>query len=352
MSEPDNPLSEGDIEATNVLPAYLTSLHFGVTEEELERDLGWRRSDLERRGARVRGASTVQHIEIMYRKPRYEDFVLAATNAHEGGSLGIVGLACKTAASVGDAMACHGRYQHLTNRTARYETIVAGERVTLREHRPGPDRAGSLLLSDYTLLVAVRLLRLVAGSALHPLAVRSRRPAIPHHERARFEGFLGAEIATGSRYAELVFDASIVSLPIAQADPELAGYFHGVLARAAPPPCLEAALLTEVRVAIRERLHGGSPAVDEVARALRIGPRTLQRRLVAAGSSFAALLERTRRELADGYLRQPDLTLVEVAYLLGYAEQASFYRAFRRWFGATPDAYRRSQRGEANARAR
>ena len=68
--------------------------------------------------------------------------------------------------------------------------------------------------------------------------------------------------------------------------------------------------------------------------------RTLQRRLQEEGTSFQTLLDDTRRELAEQYLAQPGMSLLEIAYLLGFADPSNFFRAFRRWFDATPGEYR------------
>ena len=57
-------------------------------------------------------------------------------------------------------------------------------------------------------------------------------------------------------------------------------------------------------------------------------------------AAFQTLLDDTRRELAEQYLAQPGMTLLETAYLLGFADPSNFYRAFRRWFDATPSEYR------------
>ncbi len=342
MSSDANPLSEGDIEATNVLPAFETSLRFGATEPELASVVGWRRAELTRPGARVNGSSTYAHMELMYSKPAYPELVISAAAAHDGSSLGIVGLACKTMANVGAAMACHARFQHLTNRTARYETIAEGDSVILREHRPGERRLGSMLISEYTMFVALHLLSVVSRAPPKVRAMRSRRLHIPEKERRQYDAFLGVEMSLGADNAELVLDRTILGAPIVRADPELEAYFLGVLARAEPPPHAEPALLADVRTSIRGRLSHGAPTVGAVARAMGMGERTLQRRLASHGVGFGDLLDETRRDAAEGYLRTSKLSLPEIAYLLGYSEQASFYRAFRRWHPVTPDAFRQA----------
>ncbi|MBZ0119629.1 MAG: helix-turn-helix transcriptional regulator [Sandaracinaceae bacterium] len=79
-----------------------------------------------------------------------------------------------------------------------------------------------------------------------------------------------------------------------------------------------------------------------MAKGLATSARTLQRTLRDEGSSFAALLDQARAATARAYLRDPALSLAEIAWLLGFSDQSTFSRAFKRWTGATPGAFRTS----------
>ena len=78
----------------------------------------------------------------------------------------------------------------------------------------------------------------------------------------------------------------------------------------------------------------------DVAAGLALSPSELQRRLEQVGTSFRAEVERVRRTLTEQYLRDPSLSLIEIAFLLGFSEQSAFSRACRRWFGKPPSALR------------
>lgn len=99
-------------------------------------------------------------------------------------------------------------------------------------------------------------------------------------------------------------------------------------------------LVERTRKAIGQRLRGGDSTLEAVAAELAMSPRTLQRHLRELGYSFNALADEVRQQVADLYLRQPDIAIAEVAYLLGFSEQSAFNRAFRRWYGVTPKQYR------------
>ena len=103
-----------------------------------------------------------------------------------------------------------------------------------------------------------------------------------------------------------------------------------------------AEIVSQVREALEAELRGGDPHLESIAGRLAMSPRTLQRRLRDEGLVFNDVLDAMRFRAARTYLARPDVAGSEVAYLLGFAEQSSFNRAFKRWSGQTPTAYRRS----------
>jgi AraC-like DNA-binding protein len=102
-----------------------------------------------------------------------------------------------------------------------------------------------------------------------------------------------------------------------------------------------------VRLAIQQKLTGQRPTIEDIADALHVSPRTLQRRLQEEGSSFQRVLEEARHQLARHYLNNSALELNEAAYLLGYEDGNSFVRAFRTWEGVPPARWRENQRARA-----
>jgi AraC-like DNA-binding protein len=87
-------------------------------------------------------------------------------------------------------------------------------------------------------------------------------------------------------------------------------------------------------------LAGSRPDILVVARELGVSGRTLQRRITDEGASFRQLLLEARKELVRQYLAEPSIQINEAAYLLGYDDPRSFYRAFRSWEGTTPAIWR------------
>ena len=91
---------------------------------------------------------------------------------------------------------------------------------------------------------------------------------------------------------------------------------------------------------LKQLLAGQRPGIQDLARELHVSTRTLQRRLLQQGISFQRLLEEARRELAHHYLLHSSRELNETAYLLGYEDANSFFRAFHQWEGTSPGQWR------------
>jgi len=126
-----------------------------------------------------------------------------------------------------------------------------------------------------------------------------------------------------------------------RADPVLFGVLSDharILGQKVPT---EPTQVREVRQAIVEQLKGGAPSLERTAKQMAMSPRTLQRRLRDHGVSYADLLDMTRADAAKSYLSDRQISVAEVAYLLGFAEQSSFNHAFKRWTGKAPGEYRK-----------
>jgi len=130
-----------------------------------------------------------------------------------------------------------------------------------------------------------------------------------------------------------------LALPLAARDPGIA-MLHERLVNEELERLEGARTSHQVRRVLAARTQQCEPRREQVATALKISDRTLQRRLQSEGTSFQLLLDDTRRELAQQYLRKPRNSLKQVAELLGFEDQSNLFRACKRWFGESPGQYR------------
>jgi AraC-like DNA-binding protein len=171
-----------------------------------------------------------------------------------------------------------------------------------------------------------------------------RLPEPPN--RAAWDEHFGVRVRFGAAVDGIVFPAEVLSYPHPSASESLAlileRYADGLMGTL--PPGTEDTCVARVKAVVRSLLPDGLPSIDEVARRLGASSRSLQRQLAAAGVSFREIVDELRRELSLRYLESSDASIADVAFRLGFADQPSFHRAFVRWTGATPGAYRQARR--------
>ena len=226
---------------------------------------------------------------------------------------------------------------------ARVAATVWGQPDALRVARRGRDAALVVDVADVVPRHALEFVvaRLVLGLRASGTAVRGvrfRHPGIaPVGEYARV---LGVPVRFRCRVTALDLDAAALARPIPTANADAAAALAAGLDRpVAPPPSTTAA--RTVRAIEAALADGRAPDREVVARALGMSGRTLARRLAGeSAGGFHALLERTRRDLARRLVEGERLPLGEVASRVGFADQAAFGKAFRRWFGSSPSAHR------------
>lgn len=270
-----------------------------------------------------------------------EDFGLAAARMHSGAPDTVLGLAVHTSRTLGEAYRRVSRYAPIICDTLEIRVERAGDHVTLTHHQRSVHGAHPRAV-EYSLAMLHAIGRKALGERFAPIRVtfEHRAPA----STAAQEAFFGIAPSFGAPANELVVDGALIDAPMRDASEEAATQLDRLLEevlRALPRPY---DFIDRVRAAIAAEMRGGTPTLESIAARLRMVPRTLQRRLrQGGGKGFNDLRDELRRELAQRYLARPGIALAEVSYLLGFSEPSTFHRAFRRWTGTTPDAFRRAQ---------
>jgi AraC-like DNA-binding protein len=182
------------------------------------------------------------------------------------------------------------------------------------------------------------------GTRLSPLRVEFAQPRA--HAKT-IERHLGCPVVCGVPRNAIVFRTADAERPFVTRNAELLGMLAPHFEEELKQETGDENFVERVRIAIQQKLTGRRPNIEDIADALHISSRTLQRRLQDEGSSFQRVLEEARRQLARQYLNNSVLELNEAAYLLGYEDSSSFVRAFRTWEGVPPARWREEQRARA-----
>jgi AraC-like DNA-binding protein len=243
------------------------------------------------------------------------------------------------APTVGEGLRRVARYFPLVDARAHLEIVEGDATSPVSVEMQSPLGSVAPPAQEYTLAALVLRSRASAGVAWALAAVEFTfpRPA----EAAEHERIFACPVRFGQARTRLEIPRASWSLPVRGADPALSSVLEDHAQRlVAELPTEDGALLTRLRAVLREELRGGDASIGHVARRLALGERTLQRRLEELGVGFVDVLAEIRGELAREYLREPGMSLAEVAWLLGFSDQSAFTRAFKRWTGVTPGAWR------------
>jgi AraC-like DNA-binding protein len=257
------------------------------------------------------------------------------------GSYGLVEFAARSAPNLGEALTRVANSLRLFSGVIEMAVGHVGEHVVVTHRIPEEPLAAGCQGNEYALAALLCVGRNSSGRGLCPVAVDFAHPSPGDDSELR--AFFGTEqIHFEQRENRLAFHRDVLSLPVTSYDAALLAALDQQLGRMLTESVEAPGLLVAVQRRIRIGLaNGEAPTLRTVAEELRLGHRTLQRRLEERGTSYFAELERVRCEFAIRYLASESCSLAEVATRLGYANQTAFERAFRRWRQVTPAQYRR-----------
>ena len=226
------------------------------------------------------------------------------------------------------------RYSGIVNEGFSLQARIAKETAIALSY-VNIDRRSDRHQIEFWLISLVRLCRQLTNRRLVPSRVKvmHRRGKTP----PEFRSYLGCEIEFGANVDELVFPAAVKLMPIVSADPYLNQLLEKYCEEAlAHRPATGASLRSTVENAITPLLPHGKANAGEVARQLGMSHRTLARRLAAEQLTFSEIQTELKTDLARRYLRDGDLPISQIAWLLGYREVSAFTHAFKRWTGTAP----------------
>lgn len=272
-------------------------------------------------------------------------FALRAAECWHPSNLGAVGYAWLSSRSLRTGLKRIERYTRILDTKAidRCRDEAGGLRY-IYDHGRGVAPVGPAL-ADFILSIVLSMCRMNLGSELHPREVTLRRPLpadpLPWHR------FFGCDIRFDADEDSFLLDWRTVETPLPSGNQELAATFDSILNEQLAA-LTESDLRTRCKVLLLRQLTSGEPSEEVLAGQLQVSARTLQRKLGDLGLTYGQLLSETRYELARRYLDDPERSVTEITFLLGLSEQSAFSRAFKRWSGQAPSAYR-SQRSLAHA---
>ena len=263
-------------------------------------------------------------------------------------SLGVVGLLAQHAPDVATALRDIVLHLHLHDRGAIPTLSVCGDTAMLGYAIYQRGVVGTDHIYDAAMAIAFNILSELCGRGWAPTEVlfcHSEPPDIQPFRRC-----FRSPLRFDAEQTALIFPASWLKHRLLGANARLRGILEAEIDRLEEQVAVD--LPDRLRCVLRNLLVSGRGSMDEVTQLFALHRRTLNRRLRAEGLTFQLLVEEVRFEIAHQLLRDTQMPLANIAGLLDYADAASFNRAFRRWSGTTPGAWRQSLQNHGQSRGR
>ena len=309
----------------------------GLDAERLFADQGLSRSDLQSHSQRVPSDKWEAIVSDALLSIDDACAGIKAVQCWHPSDLGTLGYAWLASSTLRTAFQRMSRYMRVVGERARLDTIDTphGLKFTFIQHRSG--NALREVIADYALSLMLDMARMNFGTSLTATRMTLQRAQPDCADAYTVHFGCAAQFSAAEDSFTLAFRD--VDAPLSSANKQLAGVHDQILTQQLAALDRQD-VVAQCQTIILEHLTTGTLSTESIARELHMSPRTLTRRLEAKGTQLQKVLDDTRRSLAERYFSDPENSLSEVAFLLGFAQQSSLTRASNRWFGMPPKKYR------------
>jgi AraC-like DNA-binding protein len=269
--------------------------------------------------------------------PGFPAHVASASRVEDNELFGFLAMSCE---SLGEAFARTARYRMLYISGARWELQQENDVTRLIWYSWPGDRTqiGVRAAVEFAMADMCSAARQLARTEVRPLEVRIAHA--PIGDPGVLRTFFGVQPTFNTTLNELIFPPDVLATPIVSFNSRLRDYFEAQCLELSTHFAAEAPVAARVRKDLMAAMDGGDSSMDAVAARLGMSGRSLHRRLAEEKTRFNDLLDEVRQEFAKRYLARGTVSASEVAYLVGFQSPTAFFRAFKRWTGQTPLAYR------------
>ena len=255
---------------------------------------------------------------------------------------GALGQLMMSSPNIGEAIRLGIRYERILGEMSDTRLQIHGSKASYRVEWFG-NLAPSLVrpLAEQDFSAFMNFAFFLVDSKYHH-RIRPERISFKHAPPAdlsEYQRIFKCPIAFSAEYNELIFDSSLLEIPVRSHSPEL---YDVILLKAEQMLHLaqNKSFRLQVENYIKNEIDKGIPRVEQVAAHFNLSVSTLQRRLREEDINYKELCFAIRKQLAAELLALPQYNVVDVASMLGYTEPSSFYRAFKSWFNQTPQDFR------------
>jgi AraC-like DNA-binding protein len=312
----------------------------GAGEADVLSEAGLTAAEIQNPSVRLEVRTEIRLLELAAEAVQDECLGFHLARSFDLREIGLLYYVMASSEQLADSLRNAERYSVINNEGVRLHLRSDGATVIALDY-VNVDRHSDRHHMEFWLTTVLRLCRQLTDSRIAPRLVRVKH--FRDRVTAEYKSFFASDVEFGADADEIIFPKNFASLPSVGADTHLnkllRQYADEALARKRSE---RDGVRTDVQRVLPQLLPHGKANTSEVARQLGLSRRTLSRSLFAEGVTFAEILEELRAALAKRYLRDRELPVSEIAWLLGYREISSFTHAFKRWTGMSPIQFRSS----------
>lgn len=308
----------------------------GANAEHLCRGLGFTLADLDDPALRISYRQAVAMIQRALKVLPDQGLGLCVGNQNVLGTLGLLGHVISLCKTLRDAFAVGERHQHTSGGIATSRIHEGAQQVMVDVECLLPFAEVQVFAAEEFFASLMIYGRTLVGSEFKPLRMEFMHA--PPAYAAEYQRLFGDDVRFGCLHNRMVLEAQWLDVPLPNHHALALRQALGLLELESAQLHRKMDLIQAVERAISRDLQGSQ--LEKVASDLNMSGRTLRRRLTEHGMTFEALLEQVRRARCMGLLGNPSLSIERITQEVGYSDVRSFRRAFKRWTGLSPSAFR------------
>ncbi len=313
----------------------------GGCADDVLKSVGVTRESLADRDLALDLGAYVRMMELAAQQTGKDSFGLWYGQQFLPEDLGLIGAIAIASPNLREALENLARFFHYHQQATQVRFVSDGQLLQLQYRITDGAILDRRQDAELTLGMFANVIRHCLGAQWRPVEVHCEHPrplSARDHEAA-----FGAPVYFGQGMNALHFESDILAAPMPFANLARLTELRAALVRIGRGPGV-VSLVDQVKGEIRSRLPDGPPFVETIADSLGLPRWTFQRRLADQGLTFSEIVDLVRRELAERYVQLSGVPVADIADILGYSELSAFSRAFRRWFGHSPQAFRDARR--------
>lgn len=250
--------------------------------------------------------------------------------------LGYLLLNCST---LGEAVQNYCEYQQVYDQSSVITLHVEERLLKIRIEMVNPQYDGDRHLVDLRMAGTLKYYEVLTGKSrsLKEACFRYPKPG----DISEYKRVFNCPLRFSHSFNQIVFNEKEMDTPILQPNKDLKVVFEQYTRNVLKQNVKSLSISQKVKNTLAETMNGEVPDIAAISKSLGMGTRNLQLKLKEEGTTFSKLLDEIRKELALEYIKDKEITLAEISYILGFSELSVFHRCFKRWTNSTPGYYRK-----------